>query len=198
MGLLKKNYVFLKLLQRVHTQRPGYAAHMSFIAHIWKVVLTTSPRLFCISFPVSHSPASGGPVRQPRPTKNMEKPMESLTLSDPTRSTCGNTTAPKTDRFGGGKHLTVTKASWKLAKSNIQWYKITKTENSNFDSRILFKLVGWLCSLNHDSSSREHFPDARALLLGNNWNLWKHWEVGGHRPLPHLRETAKRTVERRS
>lgn len=100
----KKIAFFFKLLQRVHTQRLEYAAHMSFIAHIWKVVLTTSPRLFCISFPASHSPASGGPVRQPRPTKNMEKPMESLTLSDPTRSTCGNTTALKTDRFGGWKN----------------------------------------------------------------------------------------------
>lgn len=35
-----------------------------------------------------HSPAKGGPVRQPRPTKNIEKPMELLSLSDPTRSTC--------------------------------------------------------------------------------------------------------------
>lgn len=27
-------------------------------------------------------------MRQPRPTKNMEKPMELLSFSDPTRSTC--------------------------------------------------------------------------------------------------------------
>lgn len=60
---------------------------MSSIAHIWKAVFNDVTDVFP-PFPVTHSPASGGPVRQPRPTKNMENPMESLTLSDPTRSTC--------------------------------------------------------------------------------------------------------------
>lgn len=32
-------------------------------------------------------PASGGPVKQPSPTKNMEKPIELFTFSDPTKST---------------------------------------------------------------------------------------------------------------
>ncbi len=51
----------------------------SGLAHVW---------LLKIFRDVIRSPAKGGPVRQPRPTKNMEKPMELLSLSDPTRSTC--------------------------------------------------------------------------------------------------------------
>lgn len=140
----------------MHTQRLEYAAHMSFIAHIWKVVLTTSPRLFCISL----SSESLTCQRRPREaTQAHEKHGEAHGVVDPLRP-------HEIDLRGTQKHLRLTgleAANIKLSlKPHESWMKAIfgdiRLQNWKFQfwQSYFFKRVGWLCSVNH-SSSREHF-----------------------------------------